>query len=68
MYKELGWSYQSVYMFRYDTAYMRLNIYFKKKLIHTEDIFGVDMYYLEQVFNRYCRLNQRDQKLNQLFE
>lgn len=69
LFNNLGYSYEATYMKDWNTGrkmYVRIIIYYKENMIHTEDLFGPDMYYTTQVFNKNCRIHQRDIKLNQL--
>jgi len=69
IYQNLGYSYTSSYMKDWNTGkklYIRIIVYYKDKEVYREDIYGPDMYYTTQVFNRACRLNERDNKLTLL--
>lgn len=71
IYTNLGYSYDAAYMKDWNTGrkiYVRVTIYYKGNRIYTEDLFGPDMYYTTQVFNRNCRIHQRDKKINKILK
>lgn len=69
IYTNLGYAYDATYMKDWNTGrkmYVRVTVYYKNNIIYTEDLFGPDMYYTTQIFNKQCRIHQRDRKLEEL--
>jgi len=69
MFNQLGYSMETTYMKDWNTGrkmFIRITIYFRNKMIYTEDIFGPDMYYTTTFFNKQCRIHHRNKKIEQL--